>query len=146
MAFLALLKIRIMARAESIRTSRKIQKENLEKTQWIQGESRLSCRKYAAIPDPAKRVKKKRVSILLIYLLISGKLFFLSRSRLDPSEPKLKGMDASPNLFPSEPRKSETPKVVNLGFYRIKKTLREEGFEVVEKADGKITLVLRVKE
>ncbi|EPG67710.1 hypothetical protein ACE5IS_14170 [Leptospira wolffii] len=55
-------------------------------------------------------------------------------------------MDASPNLFPSEPRKSETPKVVNLGFYRIKKTLREEGFEVVEKADGKITLVLRVKE
>jgi hypothetical protein len=55
-------------------------------------------------------------------------------------------MDASPNLFPPEPKKPGLPKVVNLGFYRIKKTLREEGFEVVEKPDGKITLVLRVKD
>ncbi|GBF38416.1 hypothetical protein AB3N61_03865 [Leptospira sp. WS58.C1] len=55
-------------------------------------------------------------------------------------------MDASANRFPSSSRKSDPPKVVNLGFYRIKKTLREEGFEVVEKADGKITLVLRVKD
>ncbi|EMY78664.1 hypothetical protein LEP1GSC060_0403 [Leptospira weilii serovar Ranarum str. ICFT] len=35
-------------------------------------------------------------------------------------------------------------KVVNFGLYKIKKTLKEEGFEVVEKPDGKITLVIRV--
>ncbi|WP_167882284.1 hypothetical protein [Leptospira langatensis] len=55
-------------------------------------------------------------------------------------------MDASAEYFPTGPKKTNSPKVVNLGFYRIKKTLREEGFEVVEKADGRITLVLRVKE
>ncbi|WP_165778855.1 hypothetical protein [Leptospira perolatii] len=54
-------------------------------------------------------------------------------------------MDAQPDRFPLAPKK-KLPKVVNLGFYRIKKTLKEEGFEVVEKPDGKITLVLRVKD
>ncbi|MBE8363668.1 hypothetical protein [Leptospira borgpetersenii] len=37
-----------------------------------------------------------------------------------------------------------TSKVVNFGLYKIKKTLREEGFEVVEKPDGNISLVIRV--
>ncbi|MCE9499570.1 MAG: hypothetical protein K8R21_03580 [Leptospira sp.] len=35
-------------------------------------------------------------------------------------------------------------KVVNLGLYRIKKSLLNEGFEVVENPDGKITLIIRV--
>ncbi len=35
-------------------------------------------------------------------------------------------------------------KIVNLGMYRIKKSLLNEGFEVVENPDGKITLVIRV--
>ncbi|MBE7411929.1 MAG: hypothetical protein L6Q54_02765 [Leptospiraceae bacterium] len=35
-------------------------------------------------------------------------------------------------------------KVVNLGMYKIKKSLLNEGFEVVENPDGKITLVIRV--
>ena len=35
-------------------------------------------------------------------------------------------------------------KVVNLGMYKIKKSLLNEGFEVVEKPDGKISLVIRV--
>lgn len=39
---------------------------------------------------------------------------------------------------------SQKEKVVNLGLYKIKKALAEEGFEVVEKPDGKITLVIRV--
>ncbi|EPG75036.1 hypothetical protein LEP1GSC058_0113 [Leptospira fainei serovar Hurstbridge str. BUT 6] len=55
-------------------------------------------------------------------------------------------MDALPNEYSSRSSKKNLPKVVNLGFYRIKKTLKEEGFEVVEKPDGKITLVLRIKE
>ncbi|MBM9575811.1 hypothetical protein JWG45_01465 [Leptospira sp. 201903070] len=42
------------------------------------------------------------------------------------------------------PKTVSQPKVVNFGLYKIKKTLREEGFEVVEKPDGKITLVIRV--
>ncbi|MBW0435594.1 hypothetical protein HGB47_18465 [Leptospira yasudae] len=39
---------------------------------------------------------------------------------------------------------SGSGKVVNFGLYKIKKALREEGFEVVEKPDGKISLVIRV--
>ncbi|EMP06349.1 hypothetical protein LEP1GSC124_4356 [Leptospira interrogans serovar Pyrogenes str. 200701872] len=35
-------------------------------------------------------------------------------------------------------------KVVNFGLYKIKKALKEEGFEVVEKPNGKIVLVIRV--
>lgn len=42
------------------------------------------------------------------------------------------------------PKPLANSKVVNLGLYKIKKTLREEGFEVVEKPDGKISLVIRV--
>ncbi|XDD49576.1 hypothetical protein AB3N59_14395 [Leptospira sp. WS92.C1] len=42
------------------------------------------------------------------------------------------------------PKTIPRSKVVNFGLYKIKKTLREEGFEVVEKPDGKITLVIRV--
>ncbi|WP_173662767.1 hypothetical protein [Leptospira tipperaryensis] len=44
----------------------------------------------------------------------------------------------------SAPKTVSQSKVVNFGLYKIKKTLREEGFEVVEKPDGKITLVIRV--
>ncbi|WP_167731786.1 hypothetical protein [Leptospira stimsonii] len=44
----------------------------------------------------------------------------------------------------STPKAVAQSKVVNFGLYKIKKTLREEGFEVVEKPDGKITLVIRV--
>ncbi|PJZ55615.1 hypothetical protein [Leptospira barantonii] len=42
------------------------------------------------------------------------------------------------------PKPLSSSKVVNLGMYKIKKTLREEGFEVVERPDGKISLVIRV--
>ncbi|WP_167884768.1 hypothetical protein [Leptospira fluminis] len=55
-------------------------------------------------------------------------------------------MEALPDEFNSRPSKKGIPKVVNLGFYKIKKSLKEEGFEVVERPDGKITLVLRIKE
>jgi len=34
--------------------------------------------------------------------------------------------------------------VVNLGMYRLKKSLQKEGFEIVEDPKGKITLVVRV--
>jgi len=34
--------------------------------------------------------------------------------------------------------------VVNLAFYRAKKALEKDGFEVVENPDGKITLVIRL--
>ncbi|WP_167881232.1 iron-containing alcohol dehydrogenase [Leptospira gomenensis] len=44
----------------------------------------------------------------------------------------------------SAPQKKQPNNVVNLGLYKIKKTLREEGFEVVEKPNGKISLVIRV--
>ncbi|EMN46287.1 hypothetical protein [Leptospira weilii] len=42
------------------------------------------------------------------------------------------------------PKPLSTPKVVNFGLYKIKKALREEGFEVVEKPNGNISLVIRV--
>lgn len=35
-------------------------------------------------------------------------------------------------------------KVVNLAFYRIKKKLEQEGFDLVQSADGKVKLVMRV--
>ncbi|AZQ03049.1 hypothetical protein [Leptospira mayottensis] len=42
------------------------------------------------------------------------------------------------------PKPLSKSKIVNFGLYKIKKTLREEGFEVVEKPDGNISLVIRV--
>ena len=38
----------------------------------------------------------------------------------------------------------ENKKIVNLNLYKIKKSLLNEGFEVVENSQGKITLVIRV--
>jgi len=35
-------------------------------------------------------------------------------------------------------------KVVNLALYKAKKALEKEGFEVIENAQGKITLVIRM--
>ncbi|ONF80213.1 hypothetical protein BWD12_05375 [Leptospira santarosai serovar Bananal] len=43
-----------------------------------------------------------------------------------------------------EPAPKSSSKVVNFGLYKIKKTLREEGFEVLEKPNGNISLVIRV--
>jgi hypothetical protein len=40
--------------------------------------------------------------------------------------------------------KGTSGKVVNLALYKVKKALSDEGFEVVEDPDGKITLVIRV--
>lgn len=50
---------------------------------------------------------------------------------------------------PSEPNQSAAPatadaKVVNLAYYRIKKSLKEEGFDLVSDENGKLKLVLRV--
>ncbi len=42
------------------------------------------------------------------------------------------------------PHVNNDPKVVNLAYYRIKKSLQQEGFDLVTDADGKLTLVLRV--
>ena len=39
---------------------------------------------------------------------------------------------------------AEKNKIVNLNLYKIKKSLLDEGFEVVENSKGKITLVIRV--
>ncbi|MCB1309610.1 MAG: hypothetical protein KDK30_15580 [Leptospiraceae bacterium] len=35
-------------------------------------------------------------------------------------------------------------KVVNLNYYRIRKSLREEGFDLVDDHNGKLKLVLRM--
>lgn len=40
--------------------------------------------------------------------------------------------------------KQKNNKIVNLNLFKIKKSLLDEGFEIVENADGKITLVIRV--
>jgi hypothetical protein len=39
---------------------------------------------------------------------------------------------------------TEKSNVVNLGMYKLKKSLEKEGFEIVEDPKGKITLVVRV--
>ncbi|MBX7056738.1 MAG: hypothetical protein K1X75_01640 [Leptospirales bacterium] len=36
-----------------------------------------------------------------------------------------------------------TSKVVNLAFYRLKRSLQAEGFDLITDADGKVTLVIR---
>lgn len=38
----------------------------------------------------------------------------------------------------------DDPKVVNLAYYRIKKSLKQEGFDLITDDQGKLTLVLRV--
>jgi hypothetical protein len=38
----------------------------------------------------------------------------------------------------------DDPKVVNLAYYRIKKSLQQEGFDLITDGQGKLTLVLRV--
>lgn len=38
----------------------------------------------------------------------------------------------------------DDPKVVNLAYYRIKKSLKQEGFDLITDDKGKLTLVLRV--
>ena len=43
-----------------------------------------------------------------------------------------------------EAKETQQSKVVNLNLFKIKKSLREEGFEVIENPDGKITLVIRM--
>lgn len=57
------------------------------------------------------------------------------------------------NISPFSPRQNSSqsrgsyessPDVVNLGMYRLKKSLQKEGFEIVEDHKGKITLVVRV--
>jgi hypothetical protein len=46
---------------------------------------------------------------------------------------------------PSTAAREETDgKVVNLAFYRLKKSLLKEGFELATDEDGKVTLVLRL--
>ncbi|MDH5657513.1 MAG: hypothetical protein OEZ34_16485 [Spirochaetia bacterium] len=42
--------------------------------------------------------------------------------------------------------KENTEKVVDLNLYRIKKSLKSEGFEVVTDENGKLKLVLRIHE
>lgn len=49
--------------------------------------------------------------------------------------------DLSQAVSNREPGSSE---VVNLGMYRLKKSLQREGFEIVEDKKGRITLVVRV--
>jgi len=44
----------------------------------------------------------------------------------------------------TETSKSNPNNIVNLNLYKIKKSLLQEGFEVIENPDGKITLVIRV--
>lgn len=48
-----------------------------------------------------------------------------------------------PNAL-QKPR-DDKDKVVDLNFYRIKKNLKSEGFEIVTNKDGKLTLVVRIK-
>ena len=38
----------------------------------------------------------------------------------------------------------DDPRVVNLAYYRIKKSLKQEGFDLITDDQGKLTLVLRV--
>lgn len=45
----------------------------------------------------------------------------------------------------SELQVPDKEKVVDLNFYRIKKNLKSEGFEIVTNKEGKLTLVLRIK-
>ena len=38
----------------------------------------------------------------------------------------------------------DDPKVVNLAYYRIKRSLKEEGFDLITDDNGKLTLVMRL--
>lgn len=38
----------------------------------------------------------------------------------------------------------DDPKVVNIAYYRIKRSLKEEGFDLIADEHGKLKLVLRV--
>ncbi len=42
-----------------------------------------------------------------------------------------------------EQERSEDGKVVNLAVYKIKRSLRNEGFDLITDENGKLTLVLR---
>lgn len=45
--------------------------------------------------------------------------------------------------IPPEQRKTDG-KVVNLAFYRIKRNLKKEGFDLITDENGKVTLVMRI--
>ena len=55
-------------------------------------------------------------------------------------------MEANGNeeLAATAPPSSEDGKVVNLAYYRIKRSLQSEGFDLISDDDGNLTLVMRV--
>ncbi len=57
-----------------------------------------------------------------------------------PARPTMAGLAAQ---IAAE-HQGDDPKVVNLAYYRIKKSLKQEGFDLITDDQGKLTLVLRV--
>jgi hypothetical protein len=49
-------------------------------------------------------------------------------------------------LTPKKTKEVSKDKIVNLNLYKIKKTLTEEGFEVIENNKGNLKLIIRVPE
>lgn len=49
----------------------------------------------------------------------------------------------SPKKKPTK-KEIEKSKVVNLNLFKIKKTLKEEGFEIEEKENGELKLIIRI--
>jgi hypothetical protein len=62
---------------------------------------------------------------------------------ISPFQPKSSFPETTGKSFPIQSANS-SGEVVNLGMYRLKKSLQKEGFEIVEDHRGKITLVVRV--
>lgn len=74
---------------------------------------------------------------------------------VEPGEAPMPGSERPPELYErptmaglaeqlSTEHMGDDPKVVNLAYYRIKRSLKEEGFDLIADEHGKLKLVLRV--
>ncbi len=48
------------------------------------------------------------------------------------------------NKISTKKKPLKTEKVVNFNLFKIKKTLKEEGFEIEEKENGELKLIIRI--
>lgn len=74
---------------------------------------------------------------------------------VEPGKAPMPGSERPPELYErptmaglaeqlSAEHTGDDPKVVNLAYYRIKRSLKEEGFDLIADDQGKLKLVLRV--